>query len=60
MQRIRELVITAGGAAAVSMVAAGPAFAGVPVPGPVVGAGLPALAVIAGGYYLIRRRRNRI
>lgn len=47
-------VLFAGGV----LFAADPAFAGFPVPGPVLGAGLPALAVIAGGYYLIRRRRR--
>jgi hypothetical protein len=37
--------------------AAGPALAGnVPVPGPVIGAGLPALALFGAGYWLIRRR----
>ena len=36
-----------------------PAFAGVPVPGPVLGAGLPALVVIGAGYWLIRKRRQR-
>lgn len=41
------------------MVAADPAYAGFPIPGPVLGAGLPALAVIAGGYYLLRRYRAR-
>ena len=45
-------------AAGVSMIAATPAFAGAPVPGPVLGAGAPALAVIAGTYYLIRRYRR--
>lgn len=59
MRRIASYVATAAGAAMVSVVAANPAVAGVPVPGPVVGAGLPALAVIAGGYYLIRRHRRR-
>jgi hypothetical protein len=39
-----------------------PAFAGPGqvVPGPIIGAGLPALAVLGGGYWLIRRlRRSR-
>jgi hypothetical protein len=36
-----------------------PAFAdGVAVPGPIVGAGLPALAVLGGGYWLIRKLRG--
>jgi hypothetical protein len=58
MSRIASFVTTAAGAAVASMVVASPAFAGVTIPGPVVGAGLPALAAIAGGYYLIRRRRR--
>jgi hypothetical protein len=29
------------------------------VPAPIVGAGLPALAVVAGGYWLLRRVRGR-
>ena len=29
------------------------------VPAPVVGAGLPALAILAGGYWLIRKVRER-
>jgi len=29
------------------------------VPGPVIGAGLPALAIVAGGYWLLRRLRDR-
>ncbi len=38
-----------------------PAFAFVtPVPAPIVGAGLPALAVLGGGYWLIKKlRRSR-
>jgi hypothetical protein len=40
--------------------AADPAWAGItPVPGPAIGAGLPALALFGAGYWLIRRRRNR-
>ena len=46
-----------GGAAAA---ATAPALAGTVVPGPLIGAGLPALALFAGGYWLIRRlRRDR-
>ena len=30
-----------------------------PVPAPVVGVGLPALAILAGGYWLIRKFRQR-
>jgi hypothetical protein len=40
--------------------AASPAFAGItPVPAPLLGAGIPALAAFAGGYMLIRRRRRK-
>jgi uncharacterized membrane protein len=36
-----------------------PALAGTTgVPAPIVGAGLPAIAVLAGGYWLIRRLRG--
>jgi LPXTG-motif cell wall-anchored protein len=43
-----------------AVVAVEPAFAGVtPVPGPLLAAGAPALALLAGGYYLIRKRRSR-
>lgn len=40
------------------LLAADPAWAGIGAPGPVLGAGAPALALIAGGYWLIRRRRR--
>ena len=36
-----------------------PALATVPVPAPIIGAGLPALAILAGGYWLIRKVRGR-
>jgi len=38
-----------------------PAFAvlGVPVPAPIVGAGLPALAILGGGYWLVKKLRER-
>jgi uncharacterized membrane protein len=36
-----------------------PALAGTVVPGPLIGAGLPAMAVLAGGYWLIRKLRER-
>jgi hypothetical protein len=37
-----------------------PSFAGLaPVPVPIVGAGLPVLAVLGGGYWLIRKIRER-
>jgi hypothetical protein len=35
-----------------------PAFAGPPrVPAPLIGAGLPAMAVLAGGYWLVKKLR---
>jgi lipopolysaccharide export LptBFGC system permease protein LptF len=36
-----------------------PALAGVGVPAPIVGAGLPAIAVLAGGYWLVKKLRER-
>ena len=37
-----------------------PALAGGPVvPAPIIAAGLPALAILAGGYWLIRKVRQR-
>jgi uncharacterized membrane protein len=37
-----------------------PALAGATsVPGPIVGAGLPVLAILGGGYWLIRKLRER-
>ena len=37
-----------------------PAFAtAIPVPAPIVGAGLPVLAILGGGYWLIRKLRER-
>jgi len=57
------LVNAARGSALVAIsaiIAVEPAFAGVtPVPGPLLAAGAPALALLAGGYYLIRKRRSR-
>jgi lipopolysaccharide export LptBFGC system permease protein LptF len=35
------------------------ALAGTVVPAPIIGAGLPALAVLAGGYWLLRKIRER-
>jgi hypothetical protein len=36
-----------------------PAFAVSTVPGTIVGAGLPALAVLGGGYWLLKKLRGR-
>jgi hypothetical protein len=35
------------------------ALAGTSVPAPVIGAGLPVLAILGGGYWLIRKIRGR-
>jgi lipopolysaccharide export LptBFGC system permease protein LptF len=35
-----------------------PALAVPAVPGPIIGAGLPALAILGGGYWLIRKLRG--
>jgi hypothetical protein len=48
--------------AALGVIAASiePALAGpAPVPAPIIGAGLPAIAVLAGGFWLIRKLRER-
>ena len=38
-----------------------PAFAvpDIPVPAPIVGAGLPALVILGGGYWLVKKLRER-
>ena len=57
-----RLNLVASLAFAVLCVTAGsiePALATVPVPAPLVGAGLPALAILAGGYWLIRKVRGQ-
>lgn len=49
----------AAGMALFAAVAVEPAYAGMlPVPGPMIGAGAPALALFGLGYWLIRRRRR--
>ena len=50
---------TLAAASVVAFFAVDPALAGGPVPGPLLGAGAPVLAVFAAGYYLIRKRRQR-
>jgi uncharacterized membrane protein YvlD (DUF360 family) len=35
-----------------------PAFAQLSVPAPIIGAGLPVLAVLAGGYWVVRKFRQ--
>ena len=53
-----SLIRNAAAVVGMALVAAEPAWAGFTVPGPALGAGLPALAAIAGGYYLSRRYRR--
>lgn len=36
-----------------------PAFAGNPLPGPLIGAGLPVLLILGGAYLLVRKLRSR-
>jgi len=48
------------GALGVIIASIEPAFAGnTPVPAPIVGAGLPVLAVLGGGYWLVKKLRKR-
>ena len=59
MKTFKGYAASAAAIAGAVLIAADPALAGAPVPGPVLGAGLPALAAIAGGYFLIRRYQRR-
>ena len=55
-----RLMMRMTGAALVVLSPAAPAVAGiiVPTPGPMIGAGVPALALFGAGYWLIRRRKR--
>ena len=59
MKPIPPALLHAAGMALVAFTAVDPALAGTTTPGPMIGAGAPALALFAGGYWLIRRRRRR-
>jgi hypothetical protein len=61
MFRIKLNLVTPFALAALGAIGAliEPAFAGVPVPAPIIGAGLPALAILGGGYWLVRKLRGR-
>ena len=60
MRSAVNLFGAAGGLLLVATVAVDPAFAGMlPVPGPMIGAGAPALALFGVGYWMIRRRRRQ-
>ena len=55
-----RLMMRMTGAALVVLSPAALAIAGiiVPTPGPMIGAGVPALALFGAGYWLIRRRKR--
>jgi hypothetical protein len=55
---MKNVIAIASGMTVAAIFAAPPAIAGTFVPGPVLGAGAPALVGIAGGYWLIRRLRR--
>jgi hypothetical protein len=57
MKRLLSISAHTFGIAAILVVAADPALASVPVPGPLIGVGAPALALFAAGYYVIRKYR---
>jgi len=59
MRKLASIAALAAAAAGLGFVAAAPAIAATPVPGPLLGAGAPVLAVGALGYWLIRRYRQR-
>jgi hypothetical protein len=59
MSATKENLFAPVAALIIAAVSIEPAIAGVPtVPAPIVGAGLPALAVLAGGYWLVRKLRR--
>ena len=58
MTRVKQAAERVAAFTIVAFALAAPAFAGEPVPGPVVGAGIPALVIIGAGYWLIRKRRQ--
>ena len=56
LKLIAPLAVLVVVAASIESALAGP---GTPVPAPLIGAGAPALAILAGGYWLIRKFRER-
>ena len=58
MTKVQQAAQRAAAFTVVAIALAAPAFAGASVPGPVVGAGIPALVIIGAGYWLIRKRRQ--
>jgi hypothetical protein len=57
---ISKLIRVVAAGALVAIVATDAASAGIilPTPGPMIGAGAPALALFGAGYWLLRRRRR--
>lgn len=53
-----KALLTTVSLAGISFLTASPALAGSPTPGPLLAAGAPALALFAGGYYVVRRLRQ--
>jgi hypothetical protein len=56
MFKIKRTIVVP--ALSIIMASIQPAFATVPIPGPIIGAGLPALAILGGGYWLIKKLRK--
>jgi hypothetical protein len=58
-----RIVAVVVGSASVLLLGAGPGWAGMPVPAPLVGVtgpyGIAAAGIVYGGYWLFRRYRNR-
>ena len=59
MSQLARIAAGAATAGSLALIAAGPAMAATPVPGPLLGAGAPVVAVGAVGYWLIKRYRRR-
>jgi uncharacterized membrane protein len=58
MKTVLSMAFQTAGIASAAFLSTTPAIAGCLVPGPVLGAGAPALAAIAGSYWLLRRFRR--
>lgn len=59
MSRTADTLLKAALTAGFFCAMASPALAGIPTPGPLLGAGAPALIVLGAAYYLVRKARNR-
>jgi hypothetical protein len=56
---MRKSLLDAAALGSVIVFTASPAWAGLPIPAPVAGVGIGALAVLAAGYVALRRRIDR-